>query len=998
MSLESGLHFAKVCTRPTDDLDDPITAVSFAVGVSVTRFTLSIPQCDVEDFVDQSADWPDFHVKDIQTLATKISQRESAAVFKVARELFDSIYYANTPPYMRHLLDYNLCRLFFMLRVIEFVKTNKTECSVEMEIIDGVCLSMQAIRTGQNIILIGPTILIQDDRSSEERISDILDDKLPIFVGMCEHFCQRIFDKKQPFLYSPMQLKRTFFSRPAEVRENFQDKCNSVIRIIHMISNCDFLFDMIPIHHKYRIFATVCALDHCSKISNTEVTATVPIVRYVDGTRVGEMLTVEVYPSEAVIQIESDPTPTDRSVQIQVLDDGLRFVFHAILRTYFSSYSNYFFESVVVLRNWLNDSHRSLLIRSISAAETKASERLSRKVLRRLCRFIAKMTHSIECTIYRCETTSANQPLTTYGSFVDRPDSSDRMKNMAEHMAAISSDHVRRDRSVSYRAMDRNVSEYVRDTSSRYGERDAAEFTKDGADSRIAHPCSGEDLDWGKSCFAMPIRVNGVVWGVLELISENPHNYSNLIQSRIAEVSTILSPFLFSLTQRDGISNLINISTKGQADASERATRFSEYLQEMLLAKGVVCVRRSRLQDRASEFAVIGTSGLSNYCARNFEERFASEFERQIAGRRGSKIFSMKIGDRRFISSFKSFRPEISKELLGDTFASFSLSNDELDDNTNVRNEDVYLCLVYDKSIVEEEDWSQIFDHVSGTLFSIFRSLLSTEDWEIHLRNQLAHELRRISRALKQTSSKLESEITKVVRLKAQTGVKEFLSEELISTNAVDLDRHSRTVENFAEALEAARNRDIYREHPLLFLARQRVGRENPVLVELGSVYTDIFMGQSLAYDEKDIKVDCFPKQKVPGVLVHDWIIRDVLQSISDNVLRYAENDQELRVSVNQSNEALRVSISNIGPALVKEDQTRRHKEGHRGKYARLLYPDEGRGMGVFYARELMLIGKLNFSYTHEPIGKTVRKQDHDVPLGRHKFSLVFPGRTVIDV
>lgn len=106
-----------------------------------------------------------------------------------------------------------------------------------------------------------------------------------------------------------------------------------------------------------------------------------------------------------------------------------------------------------------------------------------------------------------------------------------------------------------------------------------------------------------------------------------------------------------------------------------------------------------------------------------------------------------------------------------------------------------------------------------------------------------------------------------------------------------------------------------------------------------------------------------FNKKEVPMVLADSKKMRNVVQNLIDNAVKYTPPNGTIFVSVEPvGDDMLAVAIKDTGIGIPKNQQDQIFQKFFRGDNARKLETD-GSGLGMFIAREIVLMhkGKLWF-------------------------------------
>ena len=115
-------------------------------------------------------------------------------------------------------------------------------------------------------------------------------------------------------------------------------------------------------------------------------------------------------------------------------------------------------------------------------------------------------------------------------------------------------------------------------------------------------------------------------------------------------------------------------------------------------------------------------------------------------------------------------------------------------------------------------------------------------------------------------------------------------------------------------------------------------------------------------------------------------ILDIVTYTFVENAIKYSPKNKHVEISVEDTANSTRVSVSSFGPVIEKEELQEVFKRGGRGKNARKLRPS-GTGLGLSVAKEIIDVFAGSIAVT--PQGEIFI---HDnVPFQRVTFSFVVP-------
>ena len=77
------------------------------------------------------------------------------------------------------------------------------------------------------------------------------------------------------------------------------------------------------------------------------------------------------------------------------------------------------------------------------------------------------------------------------------------------------------------------------------------------------------------------------------------------------------------------------------------------------------------------------------------------------------------------------------------------------------------------------------------------------------------------------------------------------------------------------------------------------------------------------------------------------------LFAIVENCIKYSPTNNEINISINESDTEIELQFNNFGPKLFDDELDRLFKAGGRGRTAEHHYPSAGSGMGMYFVKEM---------------------------------------------
>jgi len=170
--------------------------------------------------------------------------------------------------------------------------------------------------------------------------------------------------------------------------------------------------------------------------------------------------------------------------------------------------------------------------------------------------------------------------------------------------------------------------------------------------------------------------------------------------------------------------------------------------------------------------------------------------------------------------------------------------------------------------------------------------------------------------------------------------------------------RRPRTDEEYRETLAVA-SREIDRlcrlADDLLTLSRADVGRlaHRPVPCDATAIVAEAVAACGDRATTHGIRITCSTNAHAPVTIVADADrVRQVLDNLLDNGLRYAPPGSTVSVAVSGGNGAVRISVTDRGPGLTPEQQAHVFERFYRADDARAR-SSGGSGLGLAIAKAI---------------------------------------------
>lgn len=934
------------------------SAVAHQLGIPVTSWSadyLTVFRSYLKDMElpDIPADLP------IEQFASKIKDRLPEYAEFIGRieemTLLSSVSFPH--PLYRSLKDYYLVRIAEGFQLYWFLEGVTQEIFAK-EIIEFFPFPMDGrfriclIKDKTGIFQFGPTFCdVHIDEGTDRKYRDELDGSISQFKQLVKIVNA---DINSGHLHGDEQIRRAVFSRQKILTENFSAKCRTAISVLRLES------DLIQYPDIER-----CPPNFFSKLLAATMVAIEEPSGYVFSHK----------------QFHADCVVTVNKCHVVIKDDNLKLiptrniassVDHALIyqryiEVSFANWNMFIAESNNLLKNWLQK-NSGALGPSFQAEEQQENFGL------RLARFLTFLFNGSECSIYQLHYVNESANLISFSGYSRYPDANIRLNSMAEHIKE-NINRISGDDSIVIRAFRENEIQYCQ-----MHDQEAGKYNPEH--QKISYPSVMINHDWGVSLCAVPIRVSGIFWGVIELVAMRPHSFPDVVRSKLSEVVGTVAPYLFERKIFSTLSE-INQVVVANRTAQEKKVLLEPLIRQLFGAKTVAIIRLdgARHQD-VKTFLQIGRADVED--ATSTHDQSGYEYLKpyiKFSDETGP-IWYCNIGDRQFRKRFSGIT---EKKFFQDSAGDFlCLARVEWSGNDAEIQSGVAI-LTYTHKMDSQENWRSVVEFACQYIATVTASLYGNEQWETTVREKLAHELSKSVGALRATTKRLENAVSGIPR--KTTGLDKPLMENIVR----DLKRHERSLDTNTKILKLNRVTRDFDNDPRLYYVDNVINEwrqsNHNRYTSFREIYNSIFIGASSDFNSKKISVPPLDRGFDPKFYVDDWCLGEVLLTIKSNILKYGMEGTEVLI---RENSAINygVRISNIGLRLEVDELRKIFFDEFRGQRAKDAHPEDGSGFGLWYADRVMK--ELGCDIRHAQTN-LADKSDTKGSFVWHHFTLSFP-------
>lgn len=814
-------------------------------------------------------------------------------------------------PFFRLLTDHRFYRWYFSLRMAKLIAARSSRDNHLIDVgLPFTFAKSEAFAPG-HVLLIGP-IWVKGDGLAEPQIHQSIENlNTNIFSAWIKHVERngKSLHSLPHTLYSNEFLLRFMFSRQRTSELGLIDRVKHVTSLAKCIlADLPATFDDFPKHSiaKY-VGIGSCLIQKYNSSASKEEPSVLTNFSLIEKNCVarrhsmklefnGERLITSTVPGNANVEI-SDP------------------LFDLKRDMSFTTWQSYIYESFVILRNWLSNYFGVWSLGDIFEGVSGVD---------RLARFICQTFRCDEATLYAIDYEKEGLPLIKFASFTTDSEPEEKLALMYKHMCYIRGQPALRRQSISFRAIDRNRAQHVPCFD--------PNKTDQLDDDCITYPRDTRWQRWGTSAFAVPVRVNGLIWGSLELISFRAETFPVTIRTKIEEAATILSASLFVQSILRTTSEIATLIYRDDLASDDRMSHTCTKLRSLLFADSIVIFA----DEGQNALKFVGQSGrpdIERAEYGRFDEGKTYLHPFQAFADRGDDFWTADIGTEAFDVLFKKVK---GRKFYTDRIDKKMVIR-RLGRSAGKSHKKFVMCFTFPFEVPKDERWrltqGVVFDFISSVIDALFSDIL----WEKEVRKKFGHELRRLTGTLIETVSKIES----VGRLRPA-----WLHNLRAASEGVQA--YSGALQNVYQEVKGTKDpRLIVVDR--LFSSYLKGPQE---AVNIKTAFRSAFIGEEGAAKKKNLRMGNITfHPKYTKVWMDEFLFSEVLGSLADNVYKYAPEETEVYVWFTELSDALQLHIANIGPELFSEELLQIFEGGYRGELARDI---EGFGLGLSYARTIM--------------------------------------------
>ena len=628
-------------------------------------------------------------------------------------------------------------------------------------------------------------------------------------------------------------------------------------------------------------------------------------------------------------------------------------------------------ESLFTLRGLLNDRFGVL-----TAVSSKEAEKTVERESKKLCRWAAGFLSADVVTLYQYK--YDQQALCTIGLYHGTDKYRDWEKKVPKYMERSGSDFLLRQQSICYRAID-SVEVHSSRFTRFFNEKNGVAVPED---EPLLSPPDG--LHSATSVIASPITVYGRPWGILEVSGFHPYQFRWDNRRFTEELAELLSTFYYHQFLLTRLHELNKVFSDNNMSLDAKYDALCHNISDIFLSTGAsIWLLEPEQEDR---FQCMGCHNRDS-----LKERI----------RDGNDKLSMYLHRHSTLS-------QVLKKIGGDIWWHGTIGEGILDSNwiSQAHNSDLnkqgiqYLTIIpirdesdigvmatvslYNKDSNKFDDrWENLVSLVTRHLRLLLSALRDQQDWERRARSVISHEMKSQVGNIQDRAINISHLYSECPNIKADKKDRMDILIEDLHTYSGDLNRTLSilTREDFKKLL-------LQGADPLFALAQGEIEQAPAEKLNLRKQFNYAFRSTWSIQKDKGLKIHYSgpPQYKGPYIWMQAKHLREILDNLCKNTLKYSLHHQTIRAEITESTYILRFRLSNYGACLKSNNTARLFQDGVQGDNA--VAENDGEGRGLFLVRGLCELYGIQIKYNIENIANN---KNHCI----HIITLEFPMRII---
>jgi signal transduction histidine kinase len=595
-------------------------------------------------------------------------------------------------------------------------------------------------------------------------------------------------------------------------------------------------------------------------------------------------------------------------------------------------------ERLIVLEQWFRREFGLL------AANMEEIEPF-KTIFMRICSEIAQLLIADQCDIYRCSTDA--ESLELVGCYPQRK----HVDPTRDRIFDIGFNKEKRRQSILYRTIDDDSPHFCRAVIKKNG--NYIFVPKDeGIIVDPEFPVS--------SVISVPLKVNGRIFGVLEVSGFSPYQFMWENRQLLRRISEVISPLIYETFLFHSLADLTHTVLNTLVNEKIKYQKICEKMRELFMAYAAVFWHPDR--ERSNRYVPVGWSRNRADLKDLIEQKDKSVFFKiddptclynlAVEKNKGNPPLTLNIEDKLNDEEWYKKKPHREwlrkKKIKEVTIISITSETD---------GDKLILTLYYrHKDQGLEKSWNSIIEFMAYHSALLLEALMSQKKWETGVRHILHHELKQkvgvilsrtddIYQFLWQKAPKVLSDLyigVRGARSKLNLVFQDIRSYSFSLNELMDILQNPATFEKLKRTPK----------YPLHFIAitqkkdyEQLKEKKQPV--DLKKMFNEVFMN-TWEIRKKNNLAHSYHGPEGPLLLMVKDHLRPILNNLIDNAVKYAVPETSIAAKTTISEYSVEFRLSNFSKPIGDYEEYSIFNENVRGSNSENM---PGQGQGLFLAR-----------------------------------------------
>lgn len=479
-----------------------------------------------------------------------------------------------------------------------------------------------------------------------------------------------------------------------------------------------------------------------------------------------------------------------------------------------------------------------------------------------------------------------------------------------------------------------------------------------------AKPAADSPVPHAGSILAVPIRVFGRVWGVVQVVSVHRGWFDTRDLEILQRVADLIGPYYHEHLLMKMLYNIANGPAESAADHAFVA--LAEELREMTLSDGACVWRADSIN--SDEFSLSGCSGRDDLAGPAGTGR-----PKIIKGATNSIAVGVMAEHEAWFAGTIGEPPLDGEWLCKPHTRTLQAAGFRFLALLPVYGESRRAVIsLYSKKSPFSESWQSWGAFIAKYIGVVLSRVYGVEEKERSGRRLIAHEIVNSVRIARGSSNKVFDW--------SKTLPKQEIAPELHNWKS-DISTYLDLIENLISGWSDAEAENVPAGVVLVTALRNTVANRPEVAVSLRDEFNSSLQPLSADMRLKKLSVNIIIDDRDVSVRIHREAMKMILSNLSSNAVKYSNLGAPIQLRVVRLKFGMRVTLRNLGTELATGEEDRIFDMEFRGSRTQEGIP--GKGLGLYITKQVCDAYGITLSYDVQPAPQAGEVW--------HQFSLEFP-------